>query len=133
MPASIEYGREDGMGAQEISWTKWNQFWEIVDHQDIWVGEKIIVFLAYTQGIPTSLTTTEWMAKMYPDVWLVTETWLWNIYWLNVETLLMLDRDIMMLRVYRSYSSKSMLHMYLTSCMRQDCFIGYSYDLFMII
>ena len=56
---------------------------------------------------------------------------LWNIFWLNVETVEVRQSyyDAENLQIY---SRKSVLHMQLTSCVRQDCFIEYSYCLFMI-
>ena len=69
------------------------------------------------------------MVKMYPDVWHVTVTSLWNIFCMNAETAEVGQKyyDAMMLKIYNNYSRKSVLHMYLTYRVRKDCFIEYRY------
>ena len=47
-----------------------------------------------TEFILALLTPTKWMVKMNRYVWLITVTSLWNIFWLNVEILLKLDRYV---------------------------------------
>ena len=134
-------------GSQRCSWRHWASFgWQqrVFISLSIWNASLFELFRLWNvhgnvQGCyrdARSLNPRRHQGHENNTRWhhaMSTSSWLWNIFWLNVETLLKIDRDIMMLGVYNSYSSKSMLHMYLTSCVRSDCFIEYSYDLFMII
>ena len=56
-----------------------------------------------------------------------------GLFWLDVETWWKLDNDIVMMRIYNNYSEKSVLHVYMTSCMGYDCFVDYGYCFFMIM
>ena len=52
------------------------------------------------------------MVRMFPDMWLVIVALLWNIFWLNVETLEKLDKDIMMLSEQQLYQEISATVLY---------------------